>query len=385
VVAEKDDDGVPVAPGLFERVQHLAHARIHVGSAGVIGGDGLAPFVVREGLVILQAVAVGQSFEAVLRVLWQRHLLRRIQVEILFGSEQWQVRLVKAQSEEQRLVLFLAEHLDGLLGNAAIGKIGVFRALRTPAPGPRGVSFILLLRSQVTVEPGFLTLNLRSTLAAAFPAPAAFDGSNCALGQHLVPAGDVAEIPPAVSVVENLAAAHGLVSFCAEIFRQRCARFEVFVPVLPVAENLGRLRVETAQKRRPRRVAQREHALRIVEAQAAGGERVQVWRLAHRIAVTAQASGQVFANDEEHVGLRMRSRIGGGQRGQGREQQDGEERKEVTVFHEAMVSWRFLFTGGCFFATEIGIILQHQKALRLVAALSLCAGAHGAGSRGQGG
>ena len=133
--------------------------------------------------------------------------------------------------------------------------------------------------------------------------------------------------------VKNLADTAGPVAVLLHELRQRhCAGASV-ADVDLVIQYAGRFRVKAAEKRRPRRPADRVLAIGSVEGDTCLGQAVEVRRFDMRITGGADVGVEVVANDQQHV------RLGVGQVYCGyKEKQCGEIAEDGHLF--LLVRWR---------------------------------------------
>lgn len=137
--------------------------------------------------------------------------------------------------------------------------------------------------------------------------------------------------------VDHLAQADGGVAMLTEQLRQRDHVRHLFPKWSCVLENAGRVRPAAGQKRRSARIAHRVLTVGSIEADAPGGQAVDVRRLDGRRRVATQAAAKIIDDDEQDVGpLRRLDRQG--ERGHPSAQEAKEEQDERRGSHRFQFS-----------------------------------------------
>lgn len=113
------------------------------------------------------------------------------------------------------------------------------------------------------------------------------------------------------AVVVELADACGEVAVAPERLRQADGVRDGLAKELRVGQDAGAVRIKAGEHRIPARAAQRELAVRVLKADAACSELVEVRRFDERMAVAAETVVQIVRHHEEDV----RTRAGVGERG----------------------------------------------------------------------
>ena len=138
VVADEHHDGVLIETLLLELGQHQAELGVHEGHRGEVGLLGralgiLGHPIIRHGGVrechggLRLAVAGG--------FLGQLHLVLRVLGEVRLRGDVGRVRAEEADREEERLIALLAEEVDRLRGDLAVGLLGVGAVGGKPTEG----------------------------------------------------------------------------------------------------------------------------------------------------------------------------------------------------------------------------------------------------------
>ncbi len=314
VVAPEHDDRVPGETSLVERVEHAAQLGVHVAHGGVVAMDELALLFggERSGLghvAVLPQLAPRRGCErwcALGRCLPPRRLERRtlVQVPVLLGRDERQVRLEEPDRQEERLAgsgLGGAQAGDGFVGNQAIGVGGIGHvsafgsgAARAAHGGRarRGSAF----REQIIADLGPPMRHRPGSLVLVI----------------------------AVPDVHDFAHRFGAVSVPAEILGHRDrVRHAVAEMGRQVVDPDG-LRAQARHQRVARRRADSLVAERPLEQHAPRGQPVDVRGLDDGRAVAAQQRFEVVHANQQDVGL-----VAGADRSRCRQQQHGQSKNRV--------------------------------------------------------
>ena len=274
----------------FQLVEDQPDLCVHERHAGMVGLRVLAP----QGVVFpaqleaesAEALDHRQARNVVPVVGWaevELQFLLGIKVEVFLRRDERHMRLVNANRDEKRLVAeaLFVEPLDGLAGIASVPVLivvqaawSVARLLLAAGLGEHALQFFLPL------SPGFAALDR-----------AVFCLESCSrLGDErkLIILKPVIFVPAEVARlvacrVKNLADTAGPVAVLLHELRQRHRAGARVADVDLVIQHAGRLRVQAAEKRRPRRPADRVLAIGSVEGDTCLGQAVEVRRFDMRI------------------------------------------------------------------------------------------------------
>ena len=288
VVAPEDDNGVVRELEAVERVEQSAHLRVHERDGRVVGLLGLAGLHFRRAEPRPRrhrgerGLGRGQCLRE--RPLRHRDFLHRIQVKVFLRRDVRAVRTVESSGDEERLVLVRFEQLDDFGGDDSIGLLLV-RALGFHE-GERAAQPAL---GRVVGELVLLVLVAAARIERDVPRRRVVKAGRANLA--------------GVAIMENLPDARCEVTVLHEHLRHRDDfgnhRAEVLLQVI----HLRRVRTQAGHHRGATGRAERELAIRAVEAHATLRESVNVRRLHERVAVAAEAIAHIVHRDEEDVGL----------------------------------------------------------------------------------
>ena len=302
VIGGEENDGVLRKPQLFERIQHPADLGIREGRRGIVRLDRPAGQIVGEiHLLLLSrdrlAGRNGQRVQIAFRGSRQDNPLARIHVEIPLRCHIGRVRPIEADGQEERRPL---------------GGIGLQELDCRGRPDAIGLLFVGAVRRQPTER-------------AAKPAGDEAEDDRLVI---FVAAAGIDLVVPRVgvvvpvgadggrhSVVVDLAHAVGRVTVLAEQLRERHHVRKPLADADRVAPDERLIRIQPGHEGSPARTAERILAVRTFEANPPGSQTVDVGRLHHPMAVTAEIAVEVVANQKQHVGPGSGLRtIGGDQR-----------------------------------------------------------------------
>ena len=302
MIAPKDNDRIVSNAGLFQRCDHLANLSIDVTRTRQVSMKQSTRQLLADGTVLRYSVASPQlegSMQAhgcpVLgscRIRTHRNVIWVVEIPVLFRGDEIQMRLLKAQAEEERLVGVRLEHFlhrdDRQVSVVAIlvGLIRNVRALvgRTFDQGAVG---ILAKAGDLVVDdfPIFLQRVsdhwrhgqrhiLRHPIPGRFPAP----------GFHGI---------AIFGAVINLARVNGFIAVGPEMLRQGNDVRNLLAEIGVVLDHADSVRTSAGHQTGSRRTANRLLAIRAFEQQAISSEGVQVRRDCDLRSVAAELWAQV--------------------------------------------------------------------------------------------
>lgn len=312
VIAPQHDDGVVESAALLERRQHQTDLGVDIADGGEIAVHQLAFGRLGQGVAGRNAVVLLDLLDAdhgAFRRADRRQLIRRqgqlrrvVEIPVLLRADVGDVRILKADGEEERL---RAEALDG---GGRGGGVGTIQQVGITAGGrfPRRAARLLLPGRHIAA--GGAGLFDQGVLALG-----AFDA--VARPQFV----DVRHRPAhriIESVVIDLAERAREPAAVLEVLRQRHHRRHHAAEIAADVFDAGGRRPAAGHQADPRRTAQGLLAIRAFKERAARGDTIDVGRL-HRAAVAPQLGPQVIDGDEQHVGPLSSGEGGDGTEGGG--------------------------------------------------------------------
>lgn len=298
VVTPEDDDGVVGELETTQFIEHASHLGIDKRDAGIVGLQGLATVkfgevVIGDGVVVgegccgnVVAVAVGSVGET--------DLFERIHLEVFLRGNEGGVGAKESGGDEEGLVLLFVHHLDRFGGDHAVGLFFVGALGGEPTEGATDFAGGLGIEDEV-----FVGLVATDWIDRSLPGGRVVKAIGADAG------GDV--------VVVDFSNAGDEVVFCDETLGEGDGIGESVAEVSIEIVNLDLIWSAAGHDRGPAGIAERELIVGAVEADAPGGESVDVGCFDDEVSVAAEGRGQVIDRDEEDVGF-------GGERGSHQEE-----------------------------------------------------------------
>lgn len=286
VIGGEDDDGVVGELEAIEGGENAASLGIDITDAGEIAADGGTSLLRRGSDVIAgngnAAGGEGNVGFIVGGLVRKRDFVEGVEVEVFGGGDERQVRAVKADGEEEGLVLVaLFEPLDGGFGERAIDEVVVGCCVFVPGDALLAAGFDLYLADAGGREGAFV-----------------FEGSAEIPGFGIVHAFEAA----GDAEVEDFSAAGGGIAVLAEEARERHDAGNIYIEVVFVVGDARGIGTEAAEERRTRGIAVRKLAIGTLEEDAALREGVEMRRFGLGMSVAAQVGGEVVGHEEDDVG-----------------------------------------------------------------------------------
>ena len=310
VVADEHHDGVLLEALLLQLGQHQAELGVHEAHRGKVGLLGGALGVL--GHPIVGDGGVGEShggFRLTVAVgfLGQLHLILRVLGEVRLRRDVGRVRTEEADREEERLIALLAEEVDRLRGDLAVGLFGIGAVGGEPAQGATVITrahedLAHLARVLRCGRAGrdadredlvFVIAVAAAGIPDSFPRLRVVEAVGADLLRHAVVV-ELTDAGDGVAVVlEQLRHGHHVGDDLAELFR--------------VIVDAGGVRAQAREEGGPARVAEGVLAVGAVEADAGAGEGVDV-RRQRRTAVGAHAGSAIVGDKQKDVLPRCREK-----------------------------------------------------------------------------
>ena len=297
VVAGEHHHGGLVQPEFPQGVEQQSDVPVDHRDGRMVGGDGL-PDLLPGVLRVVRVARERRQWNVVPvvggRVRW-RDRGDRVAPEIAGRGDPGQVRLVESGRDEERARTLVAQQLDYPQCGPAVRRFAV--VLAGGAPGERGAAHPTERRERLRpAQPG---------CGAFVPGVVPYRGAVLPRQVVLARAGVLRDVPGhriLVSAVRDLADACREVTVLPEMFRQHRDGPEGLARPREVAVDTRGRRPAPRQERGARRIADRVVGVSAVEADALGGEPVEVGRHGRRVdAVGAEGDVQVVGDDEQDV------------------------------------------------------------------------------------
>jgi len=284
VVAPEENDGVVAELQAIERVEDFADLGIHEADAGEVGA-------LKDAKLFFFETVVGgfdrqsdrRDFGDVLgRLFGEGNFFEWVKIEVFARGDVRDMGTIEADSEEEGLVFVRFEEADRFGSDLAVGLffIGAFSL----HPAERSTE---TAAGQKIDDVGFIVAVTAPWVDEFVPGRGIVKAAGADLSRD--------------AVVVKLPHARGEIAVVLEELRQRDYVREDLADRSGVVVNAGGVGAKTAQERRAAGIAERILAVGAVEADAARGEAVNVWRFDERMVVAAEGGVEVVNGDEENV------------------------------------------------------------------------------------